>query len=111
MFVAGNFDWWHIKIHNCQKTDTTLACGINNWQLTLYRFDHEKNNYFVVDSGSDIPTIVTLDVIFPSGKLLIADWFRIKQFSDAVEREDRWDIPSISSELGRQPPCDIYSCS
>jgi hypothetical protein len=94
----GDFPYWDSSGSiTCTRTDEHLALDIEGWKITLGGYD---KNYDFVPFSAPAQEIGIVEHAFEvkTGNLLIADWFRIDEFSKAV---DDYDGPSINSEKGR----------
>lgn len=101
-FLAdGNIDYYLLDEYTCPKTDCHVMVNISNWNLTLVRFDRYQNEFVPVDNTRMFETLNTLEVDFPTGKVLATDWFRIGSFTKLTEQPDHYSTPSICSEYGR----------
>lgn len=95
---SGDIEWFMTGIDDsCGKTDRQLSVQLNNWTPEIWYFEPKKNNHLVAEPRAAENTILHTVVNFPSGHLLVADWFRIDAFTDLVENNN---IPSINSEAG-----------
>lgn len=94
----GDIEWFMTGIDGtCSKTDLPLALQFNNWVPELWYFDVKKGAHFKAEPRDDMKKVLHETVTFPTGHLLIADWFRIDEFTK-LTRE--YDGPSINSEAG-----------
>lgn len=96
-FNEGNYGTWVLSHENCWKTDLPLTLRFNEWA--------PQGCYIESRTGS-VPieplapaklqeTVVELK----TGNLLVADWFRIEQFTTPTRREKTF---SLNSRKGRE---------
>lgn len=100
--TSGSFESHYIGDGNCY----CFECGedfklhIDNWQMKFTGFELVNNRYQSVEPQSCIAKgIVEQKITFEKGNLLIADWFRIDEFTQAVEGADEFDVNSAKGRL------------
>ena len=79
-------------------TGTNFQLKIENWNLMFYTYGERLATgcyEHIPITTLALEPIVTAEVEFESGEILVADWFRIKSFTDIVEPEDRFSINNI----------------
>lgn len=69
----------------CRMTGEALYIGFDNWKPSLWTF---SNGRHVPAGPVEAPGIETVEVTFPTGQLLIADWLRIPAFTTASRAKD-----------------------
>ncbi len=78
--------------HECTVTGDRLSLVIKDWRPS---FSHYRDGKLVPIEEVPEPRIVELEVELKSGNLLIADWFRIDAFTNAVKLEKERSINSV----------------
>ncbi len=82
---------------NCGKRINVLG---KNWKLALAEIDY-KNNKITPLKECIEDKLYEVKVEFKTGELLIADWFRIEEFTKKVEYNSDYTDVSINFALGR----------
>lgn len=98
-YSNGNFSYQEISSHincTCEICDQRMNLLFNNWKPS---FKVLKNTNDVVELTNPDSCLnnnnIELPFTFKTNELLIADWFRIKEFTNSVEYQG-----SINSGLG-----------
>lgn len=93
----GNFSGFALECNNedCQNCSKNLILNFINWQPILETYNESENT----DCISKEITTVNFEIKSPT--LLIADWFRINEFTDQVEYNPDYLLPSINTYKGR----------
>lgn len=104
----GNFGKHLMSEDNCscRECGQKMRLIFNNWNPKFQVLKKiEDNKIFMGNPDSCIPEeVICLDVEFPTGELLMADWFRIPGFTEEVEYKgaDKYlQTRSISHASGR----------
>lgn len=82
---------------NCGKSINVVG---KNWNLDLVDIDY-KNNQITALKDCLEDKLYEVKVEFKTGELLIADWFRIKEFTKKVKYNPDYTNVSINFALGR----------
>ncbi|KWA84248.1 hypothetical protein WL29_23085 [Burkholderia ubonensis] len=96
-FNLGTYETWVFSHENCWNTDLPLTLSFENWV--------PQGNYIERGKGSVpiqplAPAQLQETVVeFKTGNLLVADWFRIEQFTTPTRREKTF---SLNSRKGRE---------
>ena len=96
---TGELLW--MEYENCGKSGIPVGFQLHNWVPVLQNLKGDP-----IEPLAPIPVINKLEVNFPTGNLLAADWFRIKEFTDALKDSDRI---SINYEVGRIKATKFYA--
>jgi hypothetical protein len=100
--TKGDFDHWELSNHEqCQTCGQSLQVEFKNWNPTFLAHDAELRD-FVKPKSCVKDEIIELEVTFQTGELLVADWFRIQEFSDAVNYNPDYTKVSINYSAGRE---------
>ena len=109
--TKGNFSHYEMAEDSCQcyECSQRFRLEIKNWSLSFKSFgkkaDGEVDYENLVNPESCLAdNVVELKVDFPSGEVLVADWFNITEFTQTVEYngKDKWDDEkSLNSAKGR----------
>lgn len=100
----GNFEYFDLKIESeCSCCGRKMEMQSKNWNLELIEVDY--SNYKEVNYTS-FPACVEdklhqVKVEFKTGEILIADWFRIEEFTDKVKYNDDYTDISINFDAGQ----------
>jgi hypothetical protein len=97
VFDKGDFRWFENEAERCTVSDTRVSYAIKGWAAMGGLVD-TKTGALGPLPAIERPRIEELSVDFPTGELLIADWFRIDEFTAAVKERDG---KSICSAAGR----------
>lgn len=92
----GDLGWHELGDDECRITGDRLHTEIEEWKVRQGTIDRGK---IVPMKPVNIPAIVEMDFEVKTGNLLIADWFRIKEFTD-LANEGEYERPGINSERG-----------
>lgn len=80
----------------CRRTGRTFHMQMGpGWMPQYGTFD--GNKFVPLDRGIGPREVCHVEIPVPTGELLMGDWFRIKAFTQAVEKPD---LPSLNSEAG-----------
>ena len=83
--------------HYCSMTDVTYRLQMKNWQPVLGK--RNADDVFVPLKPAPVQGIEEIKVEFRTSEILIADWFRIPEFTKAVNTEGDERL-SINSSAG-----------
>ena len=72
----------------CSKSGQRIHTDFFDWVPTLLAIITGEP----VDDCPEIPAIYTVDINFPTGDLLISDWFRIDAFNNQTKPAEHYDI-------------------
>lgn len=104
--TEGNFQWYEVDIADeCRKTGKDLLLQFEGWNCMHGRYENEK--FEVSQKIEKRPSIAYASVSFKTGNLLIADWFRIEEFTNVVDESK--NLESVNSELGREVQTQRYA--
>jgi hypothetical protein len=91
-FTNGNFGSYELgsDVCKCHECGQSMRLDFENWQPSYQVFktlpDGSLNYKELIPPKNCLDKNVTeLKVNFPTGELVIADWFRIEEFTDTVE--------------------------
>lgn len=102
----GNFQWYEVDINDeCRKTGKDLNLQFKGWNCMHGSF--VNNNFVLSEIIEKRPAVAHTTVSFKTGNLLIADWFRIEEFTNVVDESK--DPDSIGSEAGREQQTQQYA--
>lgn len=94
----GDLEWFMTDIsEQCGRTDMILSHQFNNWVPELWYFDQALNKHLKAEPRDAGNHILHTSVTFPTGHLLVADWFRFDEFNTLVKPDDH---PSLNSQAG-----------
>lgn len=83
---AGTFDKLFTESVHCFVSGNDLKLEIANWQPQFYKFNSNTRKYEPLQAGDVVREKTRhIEVEFPTGRLLAADWFRVQAFTDATE--------------------------
>lgn len=100
--TKGNMASFEINNNDaCSNCGQKMNLEFNNWNPSYTTFDLEKNN-FVAPVACSTDAVVELSIEFKTGELLIADWFRISEFTKQVEYNKDYKQTSINYSAGRE---------
>lgn len=100
-FTEGNFQRFDIE-----TDESCFCCGqrvlpiFENWNAGLVTFEPETRQFIKIKPCIE-DKIVELNIEFKTGNLLIADWFRIEEFTKQVEYNKDYKEVSINHTAGR----------
>lgn len=99
---AGNFEWFEVPgEYRSHQTGQRLQLEIKDWNLTFGTVNHKvKDSTFVPLPSLEAEKISAVEIELKTGHLLIADWFRIDEFTKAVKGRD-FDINSARGTLNQ----------
>jgi hypothetical protein len=87
----------------------TFSLKFSDWQPVLMSFKPDPNHgfkgTFEVAEDTPVQKIIECEIEFTTNKLIIADWFKIKEFTELVDKDNTFDI---NSEKGRLEQCQHY---
>lgn len=79
----------------CDRTGARLLCQMTGWKLQ-YGVPPPRDtpryweqSLVLLAADAPRPSVQHVTIPTPSGRLLLADWFRIPQFTQALKREDK----------------------
>lgn len=104
MINDGNFKPYEINCDiKCLNCDQKFHLAIKNWEIFLMKFQYKENHKseFVLAKECIEKQLQQVKVEFKTGHLLVADWFRIPEFTEQVEYNKEYTQPSINSILGQ----------
>lgn len=88
----------------CSITGERAIIEFRNWECV---FGNYVNGKFCVSGPTEKrPSVFHQSIEFKTGNLLIADWFRINEFTKTVKQENQ---PSLDSEHGRELQTKYYA--
>lgn len=83
--------------------------SVTNWEPTLVTYIPGKKltdrGRFEVASEESIDKVIERQIEFKTGNLIVADWIKIKEFTDLVDATNKFDI---NSEKGRIEQAQFY---
>lgn len=98
-FNKGEFEYFQVNGDDtCSLTENTVSYRIQGWSFQPQVFDL-KNRDMVDFLPPEPPSVKVNKIDLETGHLLMADWFRIKAFTEAT-KEDDYNVPSINSIYG-----------
>ena len=80
----------------------------SGWKPRYGTFD-AKHDFVPLTSGPPAPAVAHVSIPVPSGQLLVADWFRIEGFTDAVDVGDQDGRKSLNTAAGCREATDRYA--
>lgn len=87
----------------------TFNLSLKNWEPTLMLYiPGEKwtdRGRFEVAPEEHIDKVIERQIEFKTGNLIVADWFKIKEFNDLVDSNNQFEI---NSEKGRIEQSEFY---
>lgn len=96
-FNRGTYETWIFGHENCWETGRPLTLSFDNWVPQGSYIERRKGS---VPLPPPEPARLQETVVeLKTGNLLVADWFRIKEFTQAVAREEPF---SLESRKGRE---------
>lgn len=106
----GDFSPHFVEAQDCWETGQRIHVKIDGWrcQAGLLTRDPETRRTSFVPAPPPEPNVVKeLDVDFPSGRVLVADWFRLEEFTRAVNARGL-DF-NINSRVGKEQQTEFYA--
>lgn len=102
-FTQGDIPSWDFNHENCRRTGIPLILSFENWVA--------KGGYINGNRLDDIPVAAAESlqetvVELKTGNLLVADWFRLDEFTNAVRSEK---YLSLESREGRDAKTRYYA--
>lgn len=100
----GNFDRFDLDCDSeCFGCGKKIKLVSKNWNFKLATLNlNENNKYeFVVLPECIEEKLYEVKIEFKTGELLIADWFRIPEFTEQVEYDSEYKKVSINTDLGK----------
>ena len=91
--------------HYCGNDNISYRHTMINWQITLMGFDMKAKKFKPLQPIEG-PKIVEVSIDFKTGNLLIADWFRIEEFTQLVKASQT--SISVNSSQGREQQTQKY---
>lgn len=98
---AGNLGWWETMVEDyCFVSGDSFNAQFRSWQIELGQI---RDRQFVLMKDISVAPLAECEVEFKTGELLIADWFRIEAFTNAVTatEDPTVDINSIQGCVKR----------
>lgn len=98
---SGNFEKFNMSdSHYCFGCGENFCMEVKGWQPQFIKrsLDYNHKLQYTVAEPCAVEPIIELSVNFSSGRLLLSDWFRIPQFTNAVDDNHKNDV---NSSLGR----------
>lgn len=99
----GNFDWYDLKVEG-----ECVCCGSKfhplgkNWKIVLAEVDYKNKDSKITPLKPCMEDkLYQVKVEFKTGELLIADWFRIDEFTKQVGYNQDYQDVSINYASGR----------
>ncbi len=111
----GTISHYHLSKQNCHDCGQHLFFMFKNWKgaTAILEKDLTNNKTSMVPAKPCLEEInYNINVNFPSGNLMIADWFRIEEFNKVVlyKESDQYDSKkSLNSTIGRLFHIQHYS--
>lgn len=103
---SGNIEWSLTDISsNCERTGQHMWLDIENWEPRWGAMD-DSRNFQVLNQLPFDDNLRTIEVNFPSGRLLTNDWFRIDGFNEVVESSEWF---SINTGYGKVRQTEHYA--
>lgn len=103
---AGTFSWHEIREgETCATTGDRLKVETTGWKLRMGGID-TKTGRLVPMKPVERAAIREATFDFPTGDLLVADWFRLDAFNEAA---DSVKVPSLGSADGREAVTRAYA--
>lgn len=92
----------------CNATGQSMVVQMENWKPVLgsYRLIDGKHCFVPFSEEAPHPAVQHVEIPVPSGEILIADWFRIDVFTQAVKSSA---LPSINTLAGAQQTTQHYA--
>ncbi len=105
----GDFRWFDGMAEQltCLRTDERFIADIQDWKFTVgtwKRGSHDLDPIQPTDAGTEVK-VLPFEV--KGTELLMADWFRIPGFTEALERG--FERPSVNSTEGRERTTEFYA--
>lgn len=96
----GNLDVYEINVDcSCKNCDKKVFASGSDWKLSLQEFDMNTHEHRIM-KACVARVEQEVEIEFKTGELLIADWFRIDEFSKKVKYNADYSDASINSSLG-----------
>lgn len=98
----GNFYSYDVSLN-----DSCICCGqqmdleIKDWNVEYYTFNMKKDDFLPPESCSE-NKIIELSIDFKTEDILIADWFKIDEFTNKVKYNQDYNEVSINFAKGRE---------
>lgn len=100
----GNFQRYDLDSENkCFGCEQRMLFMSKDWKFKLFEVEY-KDNYkaeFKPTKECIEDKLFEVNVEFKTGELLMADWFRIPEFTKKVEYDPDYNKISINSDLGQ----------
>lgn len=101
MFNQGDFEYFLLNGNEkCTCCDAIMYIEFKNWIPSFQTYNLKTKQNMQPESCFD-NQITELEIEFKTSELLLADWFRIKEFTEQVAYNKDYIEPSINSSLGR----------
>lgn len=86
--------------HYCCVTDERYALRLSGWVPSLWRFDMPSRRHVEI-APIALQPLQHLEIEFKTGDVVVADWFRIDEFTAIAGKKD-YTKPSVNSDVGRE---------
>ena len=97
---------WHEVTENeqCEITDARLRIEVDGWDKVIMGTIGPRGELVPMEAIAVRPPITSAEVEFKTGNLLIADWFRIDEFTKRVKNQNQYGegTRSLNSVAGRE---------
>lgn len=93
---SGTLDKMWVDRETCFNCGKTYQVEMNNWNIEFFTYTKEEGRVPMLPVPNEC--ISELEIELSTGNLMIADWFRIEGFNEAVEPKE--DITSINYSIG-----------
>ena len=105
---SGNISHFAVPSETCWITDETYRIQFEGWNPTYVQW--EPGGKLTPMQAAATASVKSFEVTFPTGELLVADWFRLDGFKEAIERD--WEgspRPSLNSVHGQEEATRRYA--
>lgn len=104
--TRGEIRWWHSMAEEyCHVSGEEYRIDIRGWQVVFGTLPEDRGDELVPMRPLARKDTVELEVELATGELLVADWFRLDEFTKAVDDGKDEDINSV---LGRERATERY---
>jgi hypothetical protein len=91
------------------ETGEDLKLVLKNWEPTLMRYipgeSWTDRGRFEIATEAPVEKVVLAQIEFKTGNLIVADWFKINEFTELVDKDNDFDV---NSEKGRLDQAKYY---
>lgn len=102
-FDSGNFNKYELPEMYDFQTGKTFNLAFENWIPRLLQFvpgPDWKSGSFILAPDIEVQNYVEKEIEFKTGNLLVADWFRIQEFTELVDKDkNKFDVNSDEGRL------------